>query len=286
MQKTRATIEGLMWLVAEFIRAHNAIHPTLHCKCSICELGRFALRDDLRVDPADVRGEFVRAVYRLCSWLPERHQVMGRPELPINEITFAALVKELCGLSSREAVTALRELRPKGYIGRIPSFGSILRYLKSFRFKRSVIFLITKLESVMEIEEVDKISPSLTTHLLGSQLCGILNTLLSSAMERGIEIPIPERPTVPAIIDGGVLISAINNIVPEYIPAEIREDVCQELALAVLMGEVDINELDKIVKQRMKAVRRLHPIHKGERSLSETIGDSTRTLGELISAEY
>ena len=48
---------------------------------------------------------------------------------------------------------------------------------------------------------------------------------------------------------------AINNVVPRHLPEEVRADMCQDLALAVLSGECELSGLGDFVRQRTAVAR-------------------------------
>jgi hypothetical protein len=45
-------------------------------------------------------------------------------------------------------------------------------------------------------------------------------------------------------LEGADLLMRINALVPQHLPSSMRADVCQELALSVLMGEIKPEEID------------------------------------------
>jgi hypothetical protein len=53
-------------------------------------------------------------------------------------------------------------------------------------------------------------------------------------------------------VDGAELLLRINALVPRGLPETIRADVCQALALAVLMGEIRSDEIDAHVSSYVR----------------------------------
>lgn len=67
------------------------------------------------------------------------------------------------------------------------------------------------------------------------------------------------------------------------VPEQWRQDVCQDLVVAVLSGEVTLPNLKDAVKEHIGRVFKMHPIKYGDVSLDAPIhGDGTRTLAELL----
>lgn len=65
----------------------------------------------------------------LCSLVEQPEQHMGRPRLPIADMTFAAVMKVYSGFSSRRFASELRAARRMGLITHAPHFNSVSNYL-------------------------------------------------------------------------------------------------------------------------------------------------------------
>lgn len=71
------------------------------------------------------------------------------------------------------------------------------------------------------------------------------------------------------------------------IPEQWRQDVCQDLVVAVLSGEVSLGNLQDALPEHLRRVFKMHPIKYGEVSLDAPIfGDGTRTLHQLIAGSH
>lgn len=69
------------------------------------------------------------------------------------------------------------------------------------------------------------------------------------------------------------------------IPEQWRQDVCQDLVVAVLSGEVSLENLRDALPKHLRQVFLMHPIKYGDKSLDAPIfGDGARTLHDLIAA--
>lgn len=81
------------------------------------------------------------------------------------------------------------------------------------------------------------------------------------------------------------LLLMINEAVPRNIPEDRRADICQELALAILIGEADTRNLSKAAKAAFSKVYAMHPTMWGPLSLDAPIGDGTFSLIDTLSEE-
>jgi hypothetical protein len=75
------------------------------------------------------------------------------------------------------------------------------------------------------------------------------------------------------VVDGAQLIQRINNLVPRYLSEDVRADVCQEVALAVLSDELDLANLAGYIKQYIKSQSAYLP-SKYEKSLDAPLNFS------------
>ena len=67
----------------------------------------------------------------LCDTVPQPPQSFGRPRLPLCDMLFGAGLKVYSTMSGRRAMSDLRSAHADGLMTKVPSFASILRYLKS-----------------------------------------------------------------------------------------------------------------------------------------------------------
>jgi recombinase-like zinc beta ribbon protein len=65
----------------------------------------------------------------LCRGIPQPEQTMGRPRLPLSDMTFASVFKVYCGFSSRRFTTDLRDAFVAGHIDSTPHFNSVSNYM-------------------------------------------------------------------------------------------------------------------------------------------------------------
>ncbi len=83
--------------------------------------------------------------------------------------------------------------------------------------------------------------------------------------------------------DGLDLLLTIHRAVPMTLPESIRAEVCQDLAVAVLEGTVELSRLGIAIPGFLRAVQRRFPTKFGPRSLDQfAFGEGGRLLRELI----
>ena len=72
------------------------------------------------------------------------------------------------------------------------------------------------------------------------------------------------------------------------IPEQWRQDVCQDLVVAVLSGETTLENLRDAIPKHVSGVFKMHPIKYGHASLDAPVGHingyGSRTLGDLLAA--
>ena len=72
-------------------------------------------------------------------------------------------------------------------------------------------------------------------------------------------------------------------LTPTYLPNHVRADLSQEIVLAVLEGLVSENDLtNKSVAEIVKRARKVADWNFNCRSLSQQIGNSDKTLGDML----
>ena len=73
---------------------------------------------------------FVKLLWELCDTVPQPPQAFGRPRLPLSDMLFGAGVKVYSTMSGRRAMSDLRNAHADGFLSKVPSFASVLRYLE------------------------------------------------------------------------------------------------------------------------------------------------------------
>lgn len=82
------------------------------------------------------------------------------------------------------------------------------------------------------------------------------------------------------------MLVAINNAVPRGLPDHIRADVCQDICVAILAGELQLEDLKGELRGYIRKVTKMHPLKYGDVSWDAVISsDDDRTFGDVYSAE-
>jgi transposase len=77
------------------------------------------------------KAKFQELLYELCQNIEEPMQHMGRPRVPLADRIFAATFKAYSLLSGRRFTSDLMEAKRRGYVGMMPTYSAIYRYLES-----------------------------------------------------------------------------------------------------------------------------------------------------------
>lgn len=87
--------------------------------------------------------------------------------------------------------------------------------------------------------------------------------------------------------DGAGLLASINNMVPRNLPDVLRADVCQALALAVISGEVEMENIAAHIKRFIKEQSGFMP-NRWEVSLDSPVGEGHRyrLIDHISEEEY
>lgn len=83
--------------------------------------------------------------------------------------------------------------------------------------------------------------------------------------------------------DEHAFLLAVNAVVPQGLPGDLRSDVCQDMLLAILEGELSVAQIKDALLHYMKAARKRYYMPWGIRSLDDPLWDDGRTLGETLS---
>lgn len=81
------------------------------------------------------------------------------------------------------------------------------------------------------------------------------------------------------------LLQKVNGLVPRHLPPDRRADICQDLLVAILCGDMDETLLDLSVGDFVKRVLRQFPTQFGDLSLETTIGDTDLRIMDTLAAE-
>jgi transposase len=72
---------------------------------------------------------FLELLFELCRGVHEPLQTMGRPRWPFAEILFCAVYKVYATCSTRRFISDLQIAKERGYIGAVPHFNTVIKYL-------------------------------------------------------------------------------------------------------------------------------------------------------------
>jgi len=85
---------------------------------------------------------------------------------------------------------------------------------------------------------------------------------------------------------GADLMRKVNAVVPRNFPDHMRADICQELIVRILSGEINIDSISEAFPVVLTDFRRLHPFKFAPISLDAPIrATDSRTLHDILSAD-
>jgi transposase len=77
------------------------------------------------------KAKFLELLYALCGNIEEPQQHMGRPRVPLSVRLFSTVFKVYTMLSGRRFMSDLAEAKRRGYVGTMPTYSAISRYIES-----------------------------------------------------------------------------------------------------------------------------------------------------------
>lgn len=185
--------KGRIWLVpsqtsdgTNYTVNFNADNPTCSCpdhevrqvKCKHIFAAEFSIRRETRPDGSAMVTQTVRVTYTqdwrsynaaqthektrvaellrgLCDGISQPPQTMGRPRLPLSDVTFAAVMKVFTTVSGRRATCDIRECEAKGHVTSAPHYNSIFKYLEDPRLTPVLKALVEESASPLKAVETD-----------------------------------------------------------------------------------------------------------------------------------
>lgn len=75
--------------------------------------------------------QFQKLLQELCKGIGGPSQKMGRPQLPFEDMIFAACFKVYSTVSGRRFMSDLRDAKAKGHISKLPCYNSIFNYFEN-----------------------------------------------------------------------------------------------------------------------------------------------------------
>ena len=78
----------------------------------------------------DEKREFMRLLHDLCAGVPQPVQTVGRSQLPLPDMLFAAALKVYSTVSGRRFMGDLDTAYEKGYISRLPHYNSMFNHFE------------------------------------------------------------------------------------------------------------------------------------------------------------
>lgn len=247
--------------------------------------------------PRPQRERFLQALYRTCGTIDYQIQTFGRPRRLVEDMVFCSVLKVYLGVSARKLTPEIEAAKDAGLIKESPPYNTVIAFLSDERNRLYLLTPILQIDALMKAHPSQKKRRHARTNwasgmrFLSRSLNGLINELLcaktceliSKIIRNGQDVHLPERGRPPAITDVDTLLSKIEKAVPRFLRQEIREDVCQEVALAVLSGELDVDKIEQKVRLYIRKLNKIHSLRQ-EISLDHPVygGTDDRLLIEKI----
>ena len=87
---------------------------------------------------------FLTLLHELCNTVPQPPASNGRPRLPISDVLVGLAVKVYSTMSTRRAMTGIRDAQTRGLLETVPSFTSVFRYMENPEMKGLLKSLIER----------------------------------------------------------------------------------------------------------------------------------------------
>ena len=89
-------------------------------------------RDENAFDKAQIHEQelFQKLLRALCDTVPQPPQQMGRPRLPLSDMLYSVALKVYSTMSTRRALTDIRNAQANGQLEQTPSYPTIARYMR------------------------------------------------------------------------------------------------------------------------------------------------------------
>lgn len=100
------------------------------------------------------KGDLQALAHDLCAGVVDLEQARGRPRLALADMLFCMIFKVYCGVSCRRVMFDLKVAHEHGFISKLPSFSTILRYFEKSELRQYLVQLI--IQSSLPLRTVEK----------------------------------------------------------------------------------------------------------------------------------
>jgi hypothetical protein len=273
MLKEQLRAKLLESIINGYYKSHKA-----GCICTECALTRLFLYPHTVIkqcDPVDIDA-FQKLLSRVCFSLDELGRRGRRGNHPhfISDVVFALVLKWKESKSARAIQPMLLEACEVGLVTKVVKHNTIIDYANR---PSTLIHLQKALDKCLQLSGD---SPVETELLTIDEYCRAITEAILNLMGTNNVIEIEGEHVVQ---DAASLIATVEHLVPKTLPFEKRADVCQEIVVAVLSGEVTMDEIKEKVRFYVRKIYKLSADKYKHRSLDHPItGDDGATLGERL----
>lgn len=235
---------------------------------------------------------FTRALSNLCRLADAQivEQSIGRPVFPIRDTLFAAVLKCYREESARRLKTELQNVLDSGLITQVPSHSTVQRFLQLDTTRQHLLTVIVcalvPLEGGTVTRKHKKVRYASGRRFFGrsyrslvnEMLCAKICELITKAVWYGVADAYRPKEFSG---DADALSERLSEIIPRWLPPDIKDDLFQELVVAVLEGNVTLDTVQNKVNKYLRNVREFTPSQKFI-SLDDDAHGSNRPLIERL----
>lgn len=259
--------------MAELLRAYRRSHKS-DCLCNECVLATALLEPSRLLSRSSfvlASDQFEASLSAVCYELEDSPQHNGRPRHYIADVLFGLVLRAAKNCSYRALMPLLGGAAKKGFIVNVPHYNSLNAYARSSSTR-------PYLNTLYEAVSGDKLNVNLGVE----EMClAVANAIYARPL---CQRP-PEPTTEPILIeDAASLIRLIDNLIPRVLKAEQREEVSQEIILAILSGHLS-SDPETIRKRVQKFVRENNKTRANkfrDISIDAPLGDADLTIADSL----
>lgn len=215
---------------------------------------------------------------------------LGRPRVPVRDIVFASVLKVYTEAPARALVPLLKDAHRDGLITSVPHYNSILRYLNEEDSRKQLVGMIIcclsaqpsgvkrkhkRIRFASGLRFFGRNYRTLVNEMLCAKICELLTKLIWYG---GTDTIAPQ----PFAGSDNILMRSIEAVIPSGLSPDVKDDLFQELAIAVLDGTESLDALRNRVNKYLSRARAFAPSWSMLSLDAPLHEDGSRTLGETI----
>lgn len=193
---------------------------------------------------------------------------MGRPRLFVNDMIYSAVMKVVREEAVRPFMSYLQDARERGLINNIPSYQAVWGFFKRQDTRQSLIrTIICTVDLLSLVPRRKRIHTSVRfaaeLRLFGRTYEALMNEILCAKIAEmtvkcdlyGVQI----TSRLDSEMADDSLLALLRKQIPDSLPKHIRDELYQELVVAVLDGQIAPEMIRNKVGSLLRRVRSFEP---------------------------